>query len=348
MMKKISALLTALSCMASLVALPASAETDFVWEYVKSETGELEVITAKGTYGLIVKTDGTEMTLDTLVPFGYVDTKGMMMSDIDIMDVYKMEEFSRRFSNDTVELMVTEDFDYVIRGEYMTNDELYALGRKLMLELEFVKDVEIMSYESRNTKPDFQLRFSAELVSENTVIDTSTIPELADFTFSHRPNTNIGTFYMDYDAVECYLGNEEYPEFIQKFDLATKDATSYEKYEYLKFYADCIQEKYNDLFTSFTPEIPFMALGGSYAPNTFRIWDTAGDSNTDGAVDASDAAEVLTIAAQNGTGAGIKATSANDVNADGNVDASDAAAVLCYAAAQGTGAEVSWVDILRK
>ena len=87
---------------------------------------------------------------------------------------------------------------------------------------------------------------------------------------------------------------------------------------------------------------------GARQGNVYSIWDNAGDSNSDGAVDASDAANVLTIAAQNGTGANIKATSADDVNADGAVNATDAAAVLCYAAAKGTGADVSWVDILRR
>ncbi len=123
---------------------------------------------------------------------------------------------------------------------------------------------------------------------------------------------------------------------------------SYQSYLFMKEIADNILTEHGNLFVSVEPTMKSIDFGGSESLATESIWDSAGDSNTDGAVDASDAADVLTIAAQNGTGAGIKATSATDVNADGNVDASDAAAVLCYAAAQGTGAEVTWIDILKK
>ena len=78
------------------------------------------------------------------------------------------------------------------------------------------------------------------------------------------------------------------------------------------------------------------------------IWQSAGDPNADGEVTAEDAADLLITAADIGTGASIKAISAEDVNADGFVSADDAAAVLCYAAAQGSGNPLNWIDILRK
>lgn len=72
-----------------------------------------------------------------------------------------------------------------------------------------------------------------------------------------------------------------------------------------------------------------------------RIGDADGDSN----VNASDAAEMLIIAAENGAGARNAVTFSNDVNADGVTDAEDAAAVLIYAAAKGTGSFIPWEDI---
>ena len=77
------------------------------------------------------------------------------------------------------------------------------------------------------------------------------------------------------------------------------------------------------------------------------IWQTAGDCNADGEVNAQDAAEQLLLAAEAGTGAEITVTGANDINADGAVNALDAAAVLVYAAAQGSGQTLSWTEILR-
>ncbi len=73
-----------------------------------------------------------------------------------------------------------------------------------------------------------------------------------------------------------------------------------------------------------------------------RIGDADGDSN----VNASDAAEMLIIAAENGAGARNAVTFSNDVNSDGVTDAADAAAVLIYAAAKGTGSFIPWEDIL--
>ncbi|MBQ2265271.1 MAG: hypothetical protein II341_07705, partial [Oscillospiraceae bacterium] len=78
------------------------------------------------------------------------------------------------------------------------------------------------------------------------------------------------------------------------------------------------------------------------------VWTNAGDPNSDGTVNAADAAEMLVSAAQIGTGVDVAVTSAADVNADGLLNAEDAAAVLSYAAAKGTGADVSWVDILTR
>ena len=172
------------------------------------------------------------------------------------------------------------------------------------------------------------------------------------------------------DMVEWWMGlsAEELPDFYNEFHAANPQYSdgrleidvdvisqrtnhaSFKSYQYMLDFCNSVAEQYPDVFEVLVPlmEIEGGHHGEGYAYSEI-LWDEyVGDTNTDGEVDAADAADVLVIAAQNGTGAAIKATSANDVNADGYVDASDAAAVLSYAAAKGTGADVSWVDILRK
>lgn len=346
--KKIMAVLTALCSVVSITAIPAFAETEFVQEYTETETGGLEIVTARGTYGLLVETGDAEMSLDTLVPFGYVDTADMEAWQTDIRNLYTLEEFIDTGIYTVNDLTSGESNQYVIQGEYMTTEELTALGRKLMLELDFVKNVQVLNYETRNSNADFQLRFNAELASADTVLDTSAIPELADFTFYSWGDSLTGELFMDFDEVECYLGNAEYPEFYKQYQSDTADATDYAKYEYLTDFANSVQEKYPELFSSCTPIITFMGSEGSRAFSESHVWQDAGDSNSDGTVDSTDAAEMLMAAAQIGTGADVAVTSAADVNADGALNAVDAAAVLSYAAVKGTGAEPSWVDILRK
>lgn len=75
-----------------------------------------------------------------------------------------------------------------------------------------------------------------------------------------------------------------------------------------------------------------------------------GDINTDGSVDAFDAAKILSAAATVGLGAesGLTAEqeSAADVNNDGVFDATDAAKVLEYAAYAGSGGELEFEEYL--
>ncbi len=338
MTRKIISILGALCCTASLLSLPASAEYKRVCEFIELEGGRLGVISERSSYGLLVGTGDSEMTLETLVPFGYVDPSDMPNCDIDIHYLYTLDEFNAGDYLLGVTLTGGEGNNYVIDAKYMTDEELVTLARQLQTKLDFVKNVQIIHYERISSHVDFQSEYKVTFVDSNAkeTLDFSEMPELADFMISRT----IG----DYTYLRA--GDED-SEYRKQFYEDIKDLTGYETYEYLTAFAESIQEKYSDVFATFEPQFLSAGIGEPVSAYT-SAWDTAGDSNTDGAVDASDAADVLTIAAQNGTGAGIKATSANDVNADGNVDASDAAAVLCYAAAQGTGAEVSWVDILRK
>lgn len=71
---------------------------------------------------------------------------------------------------------------------------------------------------------------------------------------------------------------------------------------------------------------------------TFTV--TSGDIDDDGAVDSSDASEVLMIYALVSTGSGDiteEERAAGDVNGDGLVDSSDASLILSYYAYVSTG-----------
>ena len=344
MKKKMIALLTALCCASSVASLTASAEHDRRWEFVELENGRLGCISDRCSYGLLVETGDSEMTLDTLVPFGYVDIKDMMVKDIDIYGLYPLEEYCEYMYStwyswkDSVETSGKGNA-YVIKADYMTDDELLTLARQLTMELDFVENVQIINYVYTSTLIVFPNEFSAKLA------DTAQDPKSIDF--SAMPELNGFTIQGVYDG-SVTVNSEKGESESYRTAAEGKGYENYESYLKLNEFADSVQEKYSDVFAEFEPQFLLGATGEDPVMNLTPIWDNAGDSNSDGAVDASDAANVLNIAAQNGTGANIKATAADDVNADGAVNATDAAAVLCYAAAKGTGADVSWVDILRR
>ncbi|MBE6850021.1 MAG: hypothetical protein E7502_09020 [Ruminococcus sp.] len=337
MKKKMIALLTALCCACSVASLTASAEHDRRWEFVELENGGLGCINDRCSYGLLVETGDSEMTLDTLVPFGYVDIKDKERWEFDIYGLYPLEEYREQIYPTTWKDYVgTNGNEYIIKADYMTDDELETLARQLTMELDFVENVQIINYVYTSPYVDFQGSFTAKLA------DTAQDPKSIDF--SAMPELNGFTIQGSYD--QGFTVNSEKGE--SESYCAAVDCKGYEMYLKLNEFADSVQEKYSDVFAEFEPQFLLAALGVEPVMHLTPIWDNAGDSNSDGEVDASDAANVLTIAAQNGTGAAIKATAADDVNADGAVNAADAAAVLCYAAAKGTGADVSWVDILRR
>ncbi len=340
MMKKMIALLTALSCMASAASLTASA--CYLDEYTLIDGYPYELSHSWDT-SLIVETDGTELTMD------------MFSENENISDV---KAFEKTISYNGVGLR-TYDYTpdgtaYLVGTKCQTKEECIALARTLMLEYDVIKDVHTVTITTRHfvqcyRRVNIYLNgyTSADAYDDNledvpdvsTIINAENMPELAEFRkVEPDPSSDTGRVRLSVS----YDFNDQWHE------MQESGMGDWELHQYFCAFVDDLNEKYDDIIDAMEPEVQPLHGPGSQNGTAVSPWDTAGDTNTDGAVDASDAADVLTIAAQNGTGAGIKATSANDVNAEGNVDASDAAAVLCYAAAQGTGAEVSWVDILRK
>ncbi len=325
--KKIFAFLTALSCMGagSMTASADYMETNQNFtdqghrtEIIDNMLGGVKLHTSSTDTRFLVVTDGTELT------------------DADVKDLTHFESVKEIEWTESAPLEYPKiQFEPGMRLysiSFDSKEHLAETARKFQLTHDFAKEIYfVRSHYYQGCTLGNALKFT--LRDESTVLDPEDFPQVYGLhTDSNQPQYWYGGFT---DAVmeECLAENAE---------------GSYQSYLFMKEIADEILAEHGDLFVSVEPALKSIDFDGSESLATESIWDTAGDSNTDGAVDASDAADVLTIAAQNGTGAGIKATSANDVNADGSVDASDAAAVLCYAAAKGTGAEVTWVDILKK
>lgn len=102
-------------------------------------------------------------------------------------------------------------------------------------------------------------------------------------------------------------------------------------------------------------EIPFGDISASFENHITRyplttVSDTPGDINVDSAVDASDAAMVLSASAAVGAGGKSGLTSSQesdmDVDFDGDFDAEDAAIILTYAAYTGSGGTMGFGEYL--
>lgn len=376
MTKKIMAFLTAVLCISSLTAMTVSADYAAANDYVayEAEDDRLVVEYNFSVQGLYVNTGGVELTRDMVEPF--YPNYGEFYGDED----YTNPDFScnKVTAVPWKDIVATDfdDFNVLIdldeNGYYINceaDERMEVLARRLMIEYDFIEDVQILTTKSMTTDGSVDIEFTMypTFVSEDVDPSALDIPELKDFYFKD------GVYKMTFpewdfegDYLEWFC-NVTMPDFFNEFHAANPQYNdlrfeyvdggmagvrnvydSYQSFKWLMDYCDAIVEKYPDVFADLVP-VPAGSSSTVQCIDGTVCWDEyVGDSNTDGAVDAQDAADVLSIAAQIGTGADIKATSANDVNADGTVDASDAAAVLSYAAVKGTGADVSWIDILRK
>ncbi len=385
MTKKITAFLTAILCMASMTAMTAGAEVyddhRVYYEYYEGDDDTIKYEHDFASLGLTIDTGGEVLTKDMikhLLPENGEEVEdekiqNWRMQFFDSFSVYNEEKFCGDFD------VITDVNDdcYFICLEEVDDDDIREFGRRLMLEYDFIKDIQVVNskWVSGNALKFLSLEgfFTEEDFDVEKLLE---IPELKDF-YCYK---NSGKYFrldlrlpewdQQQDMVEWWMGlsAEELPDFYNEFHAANPQYSdgrleidvdvisqrtnhaSFKSYQYMLDFCNSVAEQYPDVFEVLVPlmEIEGGHHGEGHAYSEI-LWDEyVGDTNTDGEVDAADAADVLVIAAQNGTGAGIKATSANDVNADGYVDASDAAAVLSYAAAKGTGADVSWVDILRK
>jgi hypothetical protein len=327
-MKKMFAMIAAATMLcgsfSAMSALPTSAkEFNFSymdWTFEETVKGSVIAYTTPELFsGLIVETDGTTLTEEMLGKFEEV--REVLTYEKYIEDGY----YHKRIFN-----VNPENTAFVLTINDASTELLTTLGRELSMEFDCIKNVHLAELSERVHVSPFNM-FHVVLKDDATELNDTLIPEFTGYIIDASVNPIM--------VVANYQLNNEMNE-------------KYTSYELLCYYTEKgkeLEEKYPDIFLHVKPcfAIPD-SDSQEFGISTDSVWTSAGDSNSDGAVDASDAANVLNIAAQNGTGANIKATAADDVNADGAVNATDAAAVLCYAAAKGTGADVSWVDILRR
>ncbi|MBE6849590.1 MAG: hypothetical protein E7502_06800 [Ruminococcus sp.] len=286
------------------------------------------------TYG------GTEVHISSTPKEFLVITDGTELTQADVAGLANYKGFSEIewdfFAQTTYKGITLEPEKKLYRVWFSSAEELAETARSFALSQDFVEDVYFTrDHQYLGCTFEDALRFSVR--DADFVPDAEDFPEIKLFT---EGNVQPQLFPEEHTVWKAVV-TEEYMAGCESTD-------SYDIYLHLLELADRIAAEYSDDFIRVTPYPTSVNFAGPRNTSTQSIWNNAGDSNADGKVDASDAASVLTIAAQNGTGAGIKATAADDVNADGNVDASDAAAVLSYAAAKGTGMDVTWVDILRR
>ncbi len=335
MTKKITALLTALCCLSSGGMLASAqyfdSSQDFFTqgrevEMLDNMMGGIVLHTSDTSQSFLVITDGTAITEE--------DVQGLEhYRDLYVMKWTDVERVSYP------DLSI-EEGKTVYEVIFSTTNDLPETARKFQLENDFVEEVYFTrSHFYQGCKLGHGVRF--ELKDQSVTPDPADFPEfkiLKDDTTVIDGITLEGRGYWygtftDEIMAECNASNAE---------------GSYEAYLFMKEIADRILSENAELFESAVPDLKSIDYAGTENFATQSIWTNAGDPNSDGTVNAADAAEMLVSAAQIGTGVDVAVTSAADVNADGLLNAEDAAAVLSYAAAKGTGADVSWVDILRR
>ena len=335
--KKIIAFLTAICSMASAASLPASAcyldETTFI-------DGYPYYLSQFRSNSLIVETDGTELTMDMLAEYESI-------SDVQVYEVTVLISGAGTLTYD----FTTDKTAYTIKTSNTTQEERVALARSLMLEHDFIKNVHTVTITARQTLfyyhdisiflegytwEDVYDDILEDVPAAPTIINGENMPELADYQQLEPSPYEEETLYVVYDFHDEWM------------EMKADGMKDWEIHQYFCDFVNELNEKYGESIDALEPYVGPLDAAGAQSGSVTSVWTDAGDPNSDGEVNAADAAEMLVSAAQIGTGAEIAVTSAADVNADGTVDASDAAAVLSYAAAKGTGADVSWIDILRK
>ncbi len=339
MKKQFFAAVTALGCMAAAFSSVTASAEQFYFPYEQPLYR-----------GFIVETDGTELTEDML-PFA---------EDYYFMSLSTWGEFTDAYSWGYNEIEYTPGgLTYIVNMRQLDADSLSSYARQLMLELDCVENAYLFGYTQYGVGAvqwDMDGQFQATMKNPDVMLEDLDIPELEGCFFNRyeqEDGTVTYTFGQNGTDSQLYLTAEAYITETYGTVEGMYMSSSQYIYEYLDAIASTLETNYSEYFESV--EVYFTFLEGvtavpSEITSAVSVWNSAGDQNADGTVDAADAADVLAVAAQVGAGAAAPedvVTSVCDVNADGAADAADAAAILQYAAALGSGREVSWMDILR-
>ncbi|MBQ7004684.1 MAG: hypothetical protein IJN57_12080, partial [Oscillospiraceae bacterium] len=304
MKKSISAVMTAICCLASLTSLTATAVYD-VGGWTERD-GDLYYEFRGIDAGLLIETDGTELTEEMLADFPACT--GVMAWDLYAMPGadYLMEPTEIPGAN--------AYFVIVPAGEQY---ELDAAGRKLLQEYDCLTSARLVQY-CDYTFSGWDYVYSVETTGADVVLDATSIPELSEFTIKEA---HVDGFYV------YTLETPEDSAFAKE---VSGEYLSYALYEAALEYGNALAEKYSEMISAVTP---YMAVDLSPSGTEYEllsIWDTAGDLDTDGKIDASDAAELLALSAMRGATADggydpftAEQKSAADLNGDTFCDAND-------------------------
>ncbi len=319
--------LTAIAVIGAMVsgmgALPASAYTTYTsiggTEY-RNNDGFIEAVQHHRCNGVLIETDGTVPTEDMFKDVeGYA---GLAPWETPVTGPTSWADVSAE----------PGEHAYMVYFEGGDSSLYETAGRKLMLAYDFVEKASIVEFASyNNTCFWMNHKLLVRAVNEDTLLDESTIPEFAGLSFT---GGNGGASYSLDEAGDCQIIR----------DLEGKSEG--EKLEYMLALAQEVELKYNDIIASISPQI----IQASSAPDSSElsaasIWDTAGDLDADGEIDASDAAELLALSALKGAGDDSRFTaqqiSAADLNGDTFCAANAADYILQFAAEADAGSELS-------
>ncbi len=322
MKKRLFAVLTALLCCGSAV-LPVSAQVDYVrlTHELIAINGNLEYNPDTYLSGVLVRTDGTELTEEMLS--GMEGFEGLQ----------DWESYSASVKADG-----TPDTELIPDGNgYMIfidgTTSLKAAGRLMQMEVACITDIMLVHYMGCSPVDVFPA-FTIQLTDENT--DISSISGFEGFAVSE-------TFFVQ-DRTVIELVDAENASF------AAAAETEQDLYVYMQNFAEEVMAANPGVFSEITPYYEVTEILCDYGFTATPIWQTAGDHNADGEVNSNDAADLLVQAAQDGVAEASETAVSpdSDVNLDGVADSTDAAYILQYAALKGSGADADWVEILKK
>ncbi len=293
---------------------------DYQKSYEETYYGDVVLHTSNTSNSFLVVTDGTTLTEEDVQD----------LPDFKNMKVITWDEIERDTHPDLSIDLGTE----VYKVWFTTKNHMQNTARQFQMEYDFVENVYfIRSHNYSRAWWEGVLELIPK--DENAKLHVEDFPQLSVLELNEYAawdNEIIwGARLTDELNAEC---------------AATCEDNSYDEYLFAHNIAKEILAEHSDILSDVKVSMA-KDFSGSESNSTQSIWQSAGDPNADGVVNAGDAAEILLAAAESGTGAEVAVTAAADVNADGTVDAADASAVLVYAAAQGAGEAVEWVELLR-
>ncbi len=318
-MKRIraAAFLFIICCIVSIASLPASAEQNI------REIDRYLCCGGDGMAAFLVETDGVH-PMETLLT--------------DFCEISSIQQCNTAGLGIIICTQPITDHTYLLHTEIRDEASLLAMGRRIATETDWLENVTLSTVVGYG-KSSLMYEFILYPNDETSELSDYPIPELDEFEL-----TSQSTVYRYWTYT---LTDPETSVFKAQMDAANL-TSEYEQYQYMREYADAIQEHHSDVLEQVDVSVFTDDMTSYTEISAASIWNTAGDLDADGEIDASDAAELLSLSAMKGATADGAADpftaeqkSAADLNGDTFCDANDAAYILQFAAEAGAGSELS-------